>query len=108
MESSSVECKNELRQLIYIYLGRTSDGTEVDFVLYGESGFIAIDVKRKRNIINKALRGLKAFNKDYPSARRYVFCGVSEKRFIDKIEIWPIQDALQNIDQILLFTTNFY
>ena len=84
-----------------IYYWRTSDGTEVDFVLYGEDGFIAIEVKRKRNITNKDLKGMKAFSKDYPTARKYVFCGVLEKRFIDHIEIWPIQDALKNIGEII-------
>ena len=85
-----------------IYFWRTSDGTEVDFILYGESGFIAIEVKRKRNIIKKDLSGLKAFNRDYPSAKNYVFCGIKEKRFIDGIEIWPIQDALKNMPRILV------
>ncbi len=84
-----------------IYFWRTSDGTEVDFVLYGEHGFIAIEVKRKRNITNRDLAGLKAFSKDYPNAVKYVFCGVTEKRYMDQIEIWPIQDALKNIAKIL-------
>ena len=85
-----------------IYFWRTSDGTEVDFILYGESGFLAIEVKRKRNIIKKDLSGLKAFNRDYPSAKKYVFCGIKEKRFIDGIEIWPIQDALKNMPRLLV------
>ena len=87
-----------------IYFWRTKDGTEVDFILYGESGFIAIEVKRKRNIIRKDLTGLRAFNKDYPSAKRYILCGTSTKQFIDNIEIWPIQDALKNLDKILQVT----
>jgi predicted AAA+ superfamily ATPase len=84
-----------------VYFWRTTYGTEVDFVLYGEDGFIAIEIKRKRNITCKDLSGLKSFNKDYPSAKRYVFCGVSEKRFIDNIEIWPVEHALRNLDKIV-------
>jgi predicted AAA+ superfamily ATPase len=44
---------------------------EVDFILYGEKGIHAIEVKRARTIRRRELSGLKAFLKDYPMARGY-------------------------------------
>ena len=46
----------------------TPGGTEVDFVLYGESLFYAIEVKRSTRVRPEDLRGLRAFLHDYPEA----------------------------------------
>jgi predicted AAA+ superfamily ATPase len=44
-------------------------GSEVDFVVYGEDVFVAIEVKRSRNVHHTDLRALKAFKEDYPEAQ---------------------------------------
>ena len=48
---------------------RTKSGSEVDFVVYGEDVFVAIEVKRSRNVHHTDLRALKAFKEDYPEAQ---------------------------------------
>ena len=48
---------------------RTKSGSEVDFVVYGEDVFIAIEVKRSRSVHHTDLRALKAFKEDYPEAQ---------------------------------------
>ncbi len=56
--SSRIEC----------FFWRTPAGTEVDFVLYGEEIFHAIEVKRSTRVRPEDLRGLRAFLQDYPEA----------------------------------------
>lgn len=51
-----------------LYYWRTKSGNEVDFVVYGEDSFIALEVKRTAKINNKDLVSLKSFREDYPEA----------------------------------------
>jgi predicted AAA+ superfamily ATPase len=93
---------NEYKELGYkLYYWRTKTGLEVDFVLYGKNGLIAIEVKRKRNLAKKDLRGLREFKKDYPEAECYVFCNVKNKEYHDDVKVLPIDMALKNIIDIL-------
>ena len=52
----------------WLYFWRTKGGLEVDFIVYGEIGFYAIEVKHSKHIQPKDLRGLSEFNQDYPEA----------------------------------------
>lgn len=47
---------------------RTRSGSEVDFVLYGESGLYALEVKNSSTLHPGDLNGLRAFAQDYPEA----------------------------------------
>jgi predicted AAA+ superfamily ATPase len=84
-----------------IYFWRTKNGLEVDFILYGPEGLIAIEVKRSTHVHSKNLRGLKEFKKDYPPARCYLFYGGSTPLYIDDISVLPIEQALRNLEQLL-------
>jgi len=48
---------------------RSKSGNEVDFVVYGEDTFCAMEVKNSSNIHSKMLKGLLAFKEDYPEAQ---------------------------------------
>ncbi len=87
-----------------LYFWRTKNGLEVDFVLYGPGGLIAIEVKRSAHVHSKNLRGLKEFKKDYPPARCYLFYGGSVPLHIDDITVLPLGQALLNLEQILVST----
>lgn len=52
-----------------LYYWRTVDGKEVDFVIYDEHDFVAIEVKNAAKLEAKDFAGLKAFSADYPEAR---------------------------------------
>ncbi len=92
---------NDLHRLGYeLFYWRTSNGQEVDFVLYGEAGIIAIEVKRAAKIRTKELRGLKAFAKDYPMASLYMFYGGEITMYIDGITLIPVHEALQRLPQL--------
>lgn len=89
---------NDYEQLGYkIYFWRTSTGQEVDFILYGEKGFLAFEIKRSDNISPKDLRGLKAFSKDYPEAKLFLIYGGKWPRKEGNIHIIPFENALKNL-----------
>jgi len=93
---------NDLHGLGYtLYYWRTATGQEVDFVLYGEKGIIAIEVKRAATIRNQDFKGLKAFAKDYPQAAMYLFYGGDKKLFINNIQLIPIAEAMISLPEIL-------
>lgn len=62
-----------------LYFWRTKAGLEVDFVLYGSAGLIAIEVKRSARIRPAELAGLKAFKADYPMAKTIFLHGGDER-----------------------------
>jgi uncharacterized protein len=98
----SLRAINDYYELGYnIYYWRTADGTEVDFVLYGEKGFHAFEIKRTNTITPKILRGLKSFKKDYPQATLHLVFGGDHQEFHDEITVWPFIDALKKLPEIL-------
>ena len=84
-----------------IYYWRTSYGDEVDFVLYGERGIKAFEVKRTARINESALKGLRAFSKDYPTASSYLIYGGERYFHEGNIEILPVSQALKQLSKIL-------
>jgi len=51
-----------------LYYWRTRSGVEVDFVVYGEDGLWALEVKNTSKIDSLNLRALKSFKEDYPES----------------------------------------
>ena len=84
-----------------IFFWRTVDQLEIDFVLYGPKGLIGIEVKRASKIDTKDLKGLKAFQSDYPTAKLYLFYGGSKRLYIDNIEVIPAKEALMSLPELL-------
>lgn len=85
-----------------IYFWRTKNGLEVDFILYGPKGLIAVEVKSSPHVHPKNLRGLKEFKKDYPVAKCFLFYGGDTPLYFDDIHVLPIAQALKNLDSLLL------
>ena len=80
---------------------RTRNGLEVDFVLYGPRGLLAIEIKRSTQIQPKDTRALREFKKDYPPAKCLVFYGGPSPVYMDDVTVLPVEHALRNLDQIL-------
>ena len=98
----SLRAVNDYYDLGYkIHYWRTSDGTEVDFILYGEKGLYAFEIKRASMITPKMLRSLKIFKKDYPMAKLFLVFGGKRREFYGEVEAWPIMDALKNLPELL-------
>jgi predicted AAA+ superfamily ATPase len=109
-EGASLEtlCLQELRAIndalgleYEVFYWRTSDGTEVDFVLYGPRGLLAFEVKRSNRYSRSDLTGLRALKADYPMAQCYLFYGGEHPRVEDGIQILPLRQGLSRLSQIL-------
>jgi uncharacterized protein len=77
---------------------RSRGGSEVDFILYGENCFKAVEVKNSIHIHPKSLRSLKAFLADYPEAEGVLLYRGMERRMIDGIVCWPVEDFLLHLE----------
>jgi len=84
-----------------IFYWRTSNNMEVDFVLYGEKGIFAFEVKRTGRISKSMLSGLVSFLKDYPMARAYFIYGGKRYMRQGNIEIVPMDEAIGKLPVIL-------
>jgi len=84
-----------------IFYWRSSNNAEVDFVLYGNRGIRAFEVKSAGKITRKMFSGLKAFAADYPSAKSYLVYAGKRRMREGKIEILPVLEALKNLSSIL-------
>lgn len=82
---------------IKLYFWKTRGGSEVDFILYGEDTFAAIEVKNTRNPRASDVRGLKKFYQDYPEAKPVLLYRGAEKKIRDGILWLPVEDFLLNI-----------
>ena len=80
---------------------RTRAGHEVDFVLYGERGLIAIEVKRSSRYREHDLANLRRFRDEYPVAQCMLFYGGERKYEIDGVRVLPLAGALRDLPTIL-------
>jgi len=93
---------NDLMRLGYkTYYYRTATGTEVDFVMYGERGIIAIEVKSSNTYKPEMVAGLKRFSLDYPEAKLYLFYTGEKKLYINNITVLPLTYALHHLPTLL-------
>lgn len=84
-----------------IFYWMTSNNIEVDFVLYGNKGIRAFEIKRTGKVSGSMLKGLRAFRKDYPKAKTYFIYGGERRLREGDIEILPIKSALKELPTIL-------
>lgn len=100
--AEELRATNEARQLGYeLHFWRTRDHKEVDFVLYGERGLVAIEVKRSSTYREADLATLRLFQGDYPMARCFLFYGGSRAYEIDGIRVLPLATALPELEALL-------
>ena len=83
---------------------RTAAGAEVDFVLYGQRGIVAIEVKRTRRLSSSDLDGLAQFRADYPQSRCILLAGVSRREYRNGIEVIPLEDGLSTLKDLIADT----
>lgn len=100
--AQELRATNDSLELGYsVAFWRTRAGHEVDFVLYGERGLVAIEVKRSAHYQEKDLAGLRLFVGDYPMARCFLFYGGDREYEIDGIRVIPLARALPNLPALL-------
>ena len=73
----------------------------MDFVLHGERGLRAFEVKRSHVVRNEDLRPLRRFLDDYPMAKAHLL-HLGERRWHDRgIEVLPLAECLVGLDRRL-------
>lgn len=74
---------------------RSVGGSEVDFVVSGEKGLWAFEIKNSPRFTRSWLRGLVQFGRDYPQAKRYLLYTGKQRLYEGSIEIVPIDEFLR-------------
>ena len=93
---------NELTQLDYgIFYWRTRLHVEVDFILYGEKGFKAIEVKCQERLSKTDFKGLFEFKKDYPQSELFLLYTGSKDYTQNDIQVLNVERFLKNLAAFL-------
>ncbi len=79
------------------YYWQTRSRVEVDFVVYGESGLYAVEVKNTRQVGPDDLRALKAFGEDYPQSRRFLLYRGKDRLKHDGVLCLPCEEFLLDL-----------
>ncbi|CAK0781643.1 ATP-binding protein [Gammaproteobacteria bacterium] len=77
-----------------LYYWQTRSKVEVDFVIYGDSGFHALEVKNSGQVRFEDLNGLKRFGEDFPESRRWLLYRGQERLLRDGILCVPCEEFL--------------
>ncbi len=80
-----------------LFFWRTKSGVEVDFIVYGQDTFLAIEVKSSRRVSSKDVRALKAFQEDYPQARACLLYGGRDRLMVEGIPCLPCGEFLSRL-----------
>ena len=80
-----------------IFFWRTRAGAEVDFVVYGDCGLQAIEVKNSARVRPEDFRPLNAFRDDYPKAEAAILYRGSERLRSDGIWCLPLEEFLRSV-----------
>jgi predicted AAA+ superfamily ATPase len=80
---------------------RTTAGDEVDFVLYGSRGLVAVEAKMTSRVRPDDLRGLRRFREVYPQARAFLVYGGTRRWREADIEILPTAEALRSLPELI-------
>ena len=81
-----------------VYFWRTAAGSEVDFVVYGDEVFWAIEVKNTSRIRPEDLRSLNSFKDDYPESTVYLLYRGKERIMRNGILCVPCDEFLLNLN----------
>jgi len=92
---------NNHKRKYTIHYWRTTAGKEVDFILYGDDGLVAIEVKRSQTVTPKDVSGLRTFMEDYPATKAVLLYGGDKHLDINGIRVVPILHALTHLDKLL-------
>ena len=76
---------------------RTATGLEVDFVLHGERGLRAFEVKRSSRLRSEDFKALEAFRESFPMARCTMVYGGTRAYQEGSVPVLPLEDCLREL-----------
>lgn len=77
-----------------LHFWRTRSGVEVDFVVYGEDGILALEVKNSARVDSRDCSGLRAFQEDYPESQAVLLYRGKHVLVKDKVLCVPCERFL--------------
>lgn len=80
-----------------IFYWRTKAGLEVDFIVYGEKGFWAIEVKNSNQVFSQDVKSLLHFCQDYPECKPLLLYRGKETLYENKILCMPCDQFLRQL-----------
>jgi len=80
-----------------LFYWRTRSGVEVDFVVYGRSGFWVIEVKNTATVRSADVRPLQAFSNDYPDCKPLLLYRGSDRLGVGGIRCEPVDLFLKRL-----------
>ena len=80
-----------------LFFWRTRSGTEVDFVVYGDSQFCALEVKNGKKVTRRDIASLKAFQQDYPECCTALLYRGKERIVVDGVLCIPCEQFLAQL-----------
>jgi uncharacterized protein len=84
-----------------IFYWRTRSQLEVDFILYGEKGLFAFEIKNTARLTSKDFKGLKVFKQDYPMASCFMVYRGEQEYFEQDIKVVSMHHILIHLKKIL-------
>ena len=75
----------------HLYFWHTRENLEIDFVLYGKKGLVAIEVKSSNRFSDDDLKALRLFKSEYRMAKCFFIYGGDEKNLKDEKRIIPVR-----------------
>lgn len=81
-----------------IFFWRSRGGVEVDFILYGEEGIFAFEVKNTEKIRSNDLRSLREFNSDFPVSHLIYLYRGKDILLRNNVLCLPCKDFFYNLE----------
>ena len=85
-----------------LFFWRTKAGLEIDFIIYGDRKFLAIEVKNAKKVNSYDLNAFRSFKEDYPMAECICIYRGEEKIYRNDVLLIPAKDFLVHIDKYLM------
>ncbi|MGA1193201.1 MAG: ATP-binding protein [Kiritimatiellia bacterium] len=80
-----------------LFYWQTKSGVEVDFIVYGENTFVAIEVKNAARVYRSDVSSLRTFGKDYPEAQTFLVYQGRERLVVDDVLCVPCDEFLRHL-----------
>ena len=84
-----------------LFYWRTRSQLEVDFVLYGEKGLLAFEIKHTTRLTSQDFKGLKTFKQDYPMTCCFMVYRGDREYFEQDIHVTSMQSILFKLRSLL-------
>jgi predicted AAA+ superfamily ATPase len=84
-----------------LYYWRTASGNEVDFILYGDRGLLAFEIKMTQRVRSEDLQALQRFRADFPQAKTYFLYLGNRRQHNRGVDVLPFLDCISHLDHWL-------